>query len=148
MVTLPPDMDGLNGERAGWARAALEAFVAKTGVDLEDALGDLLADLMHLSDREPFDFAAALERARDHYTAETGSASYDRAAFPALPSRAILRNPTIITIQIHRGLITDVSDLPEGFELRVEDYDMDDEAHPQWDAEKGCIVTVYEGGII
>jgi hypothetical protein len=75
-TTLPPDIDGTNGNRAQWAKAALEAFLAQTGVEYEDALGDLLGDLMHLSDREPFDFEAALERARGHYAAETGSAPY------------------------------------------------------------------------
>ena len=103
---------------------------------------------MHLSDREPFDFQAALERARDHYAAETSNASSDGDAFPTLPPRTVLRDPTNITIQIHRGLITDVSGLPSGYALHVEDYDMDDEAHPQWDAEKECIVTVYEGGSV
>lgn len=45
-------------------------------VDYEDALGDLLSDLMHLSDREPFDFEAALAHAHGHYAAETGAAPY------------------------------------------------------------------------
>jgi hypothetical protein len=76
MNTLPPDIDGKNGDRAKWAYAALQAFRAQTGVDYEDALGDLLGDLMHLADREPFDFEAALERARGHYAAETGAAPY------------------------------------------------------------------------
>jgi hypothetical protein len=76
MTTLAPDIDGKNGDRAQWAEAALQAFMKKTGVDYEDALGDLRGDLMHLADREPFDFVAALERARGHYAAETGSAPY------------------------------------------------------------------------
>ena len=42
-----------------------------TGTDYEDALGDLLCDLMHWSDRSNFDFEAALSRARMHYEAET-----------------------------------------------------------------------------
>jgi hypothetical protein len=67
------DTDGMNGDRAQWAKAALLAFITETGADYADALGDLLCDLMHLSDREPFDFDAALERARDHYAVETGS---------------------------------------------------------------------------
>jgi hypothetical protein len=52
------------------------SFLKQTGVDYEDALGDLLGDLMHLADREPFDFEPALGRARGHYAAETGSAPY------------------------------------------------------------------------
>lgn len=72
----PIDIDGQNEERARRARAALQTFMQQTGVDYEDALGDLLCHLLHLSDREPFDFEAALERARSHYAAETGNATY------------------------------------------------------------------------
>jgi hypothetical protein len=75
-IPLPPDVDGMNGDRAQWGKAALDAFMAQTGVEYEDALGDLLCDLLHLSDREPFDFETALDRARDHYAAETGGALY------------------------------------------------------------------------
>jgi hypothetical protein len=70
-LKLPPDPDGQNDDRAAWAKAALLAFMAQTGADLEDSLCDLLCDLMHLSDRVPFDFEAALQHARDHYLAET-----------------------------------------------------------------------------
>lgn len=70
----PRDIDGQNEDRARWAKAALKAFMDQTGVDYEDALGDLLCDLMHLADREPFDFQAALDRACGHYAAETGAA--------------------------------------------------------------------------
>jgi hypothetical protein len=73
---LPPDTDGMNGNRSQWAKAALQAFMSETGVEYEDALCDLLCDLMHLSDRAPFDFEDALERARAHYAAETGAAPY------------------------------------------------------------------------
>lgn len=73
-IPLPPDIDGMNKDRAQWARVALQAFVDHTGVDYEDALGDLLCDLMHMSDRGPFDFEEALDRARGHYAAETGAA--------------------------------------------------------------------------
>jgi hypothetical protein len=69
--TLPPDPENMNGDRAKWARAALRTFRKATGADVEEALGDLLADLMHWSDRNSFDFDAALERARTHYEAET-----------------------------------------------------------------------------
>jgi hypothetical protein len=72
-ASLPPDVDELNHKRAQWAKTAVQAFIAQTGVDYEDALGDLLCDLMHLSDREPFDFEAALDRARGHYAAETAT---------------------------------------------------------------------------
>ncbi len=72
---LPPDPDGLNNDRSAWAASALAVFMQITGTDQEDALGDLLADLMHLADRSLYDFDAALERARLHYDAETGGES-------------------------------------------------------------------------
>ena len=68
---LPPDPENMNGDRAKWAQAALRAFRKATGADEEEALGDLLTDLMHWSDRSNFDFEAALDRARMHYEAET-----------------------------------------------------------------------------
>jgi hypothetical protein len=68
---LPPDADGMNGSRARWASAALSAFMKETGADQEDALGDLLADLMHWADRNNYDFNAALDHARWHYETET-----------------------------------------------------------------------------
>jgi hypothetical protein len=68
---LPPDPENMNDDRAKWAQAALRAFRKATGADEEEALGDLLSDLMHWSDRNNFDFEAALDRARMHYDAET-----------------------------------------------------------------------------
>lgn len=49
---LPPDAEGMNDVRATWAKQALLQFVINTGTDWADALGDLLADLMHLCDRD------------------------------------------------------------------------------------------------
>ena len=69
--TLPPDPEGKNDDRAEWAGDALGLFRRMTGADHEDALGDLLCDLMHWSDRANFDFEAALFRAQGHYQAET-----------------------------------------------------------------------------
>lgn len=60
----------MNTKRAAWANAALWTFIEQTGTDREDALGDLLCDLMHWADHSDFDFTAALDRARDHYQAE------------------------------------------------------------------------------
>jgi len=68
---LPPDPEKMNGDRTEWAAAALRQFQCATGCDYEDSLGDLLSDLMHWSDRNNFDFEAALCRARGHYEAET-----------------------------------------------------------------------------
>ena len=68
---LPPDPDGMNDDRSAWAGSALALFMQVTGTEEEDALGDLLADLMHWADRNEYDFDTALERARGHYHAET-----------------------------------------------------------------------------
>ena len=70
-VGLPPDPDNKNDSRAAWAGAALSTFMKETGTDQEDALGDLLADLMHWADRRNFDFDLALDRAHGHYLEET-----------------------------------------------------------------------------
>jgi len=59
-----------NGERAGWARTAIDAFMAETGTDEEDALCDLLCDLMRLADFEGWDFENERRRSLVHYDAE------------------------------------------------------------------------------
>ena len=68
---LPYDPDGMNDQRAAWAGLAIRTFRWTTGSDLEEALADLLADLMHWSDRSGIPFEASLELARFHYDAET-----------------------------------------------------------------------------
>jgi hypothetical protein len=68
---LPPDPENMNADRASWAGNALTTFMRETGADEEDALGDLLTDLMHWCDRNNYDFDLALDRARGHYEAET-----------------------------------------------------------------------------
>jgi hypothetical protein len=70
-TNLPRDPENRNHERAQWAEAAVNAFRRQTGTDIEDALPDLLCDLMHLADRKARDFNAALVRAQEHYEAET-----------------------------------------------------------------------------
>lgn len=69
--SLPPDPEGMNDRRAGWAAEGLTTFRSATGVDEPDAVCDLLTDLMHWCDRHGQDFDSELERARDHYDAET-----------------------------------------------------------------------------
>jgi len=68
---LPPNPTAMNEWRSTIAGLAIASFMAATGSDLEDALPDLLADLMHWSDRQGCDFDAMLERAKFHYEAET-----------------------------------------------------------------------------
>lgn len=77
--TTPPDPDGINNERAEWARFALDAFMQRTGTDPQDSISDLLCDLMHFCDRTRFEddpdvpptFAEELERAQRNYRGET-----------------------------------------------------------------------------
>lgn len=68
---LPPDPEGMNDKRSAWAGLAIATFQQATGTDDEDALGDLLTDLMHWADRNNYDFDAALLRAQNHYADET-----------------------------------------------------------------------------
>lgn len=70
---LPPDPGGMNDLRAAWAGESLRTFIDETGGDEEDALADLLGDLMHWCDRNNHDFDAALDRARFHYDVETAT---------------------------------------------------------------------------
>ena len=84
-IQLPPDPEGMNNRRAAWAGQAIHQFVLATGTDLEDALSDLLADLMHWSDRRQVPFDRELARGRDHYEAETLGEKDARAeALPAI----------------------------------------------------------------
>ncbi len=68
---LPPDPEERNESRARSAGAALEVFHQQTGADLEDAVSDLLANLMHWCDRAGQDFQDELCRAELHYSEET-----------------------------------------------------------------------------
>ena len=70
-VTLPPDPEGMNDDRAEWANAAIKEFMRVCRTDEEDAPGDLIADIMHWCDRKGIDPIATLERAKSHYQEET-----------------------------------------------------------------------------
>jgi len=68
---LPPDPEELNDERAAWAQHCVIEFIGQTGVDdLDCAVGDLLADIMHLCDRIGVKFDEQLSNAKDHYAEE------------------------------------------------------------------------------
>jgi hypothetical protein len=71
VTSMPPDPDEKNMERAEWAHRAILAFESATGTDREDALADLLGDLMHWSNVYGQDFDRELDRARRHYASET-----------------------------------------------------------------------------
>lgn len=69
---VPPDPDGMNNQRAMWAGAAIDTLMAETNCSHgEEALGDLLCDLMHWADRNKLDFDDMLRRAQNNYEAET-----------------------------------------------------------------------------
>lgn len=70
---LPLDPERTNDQRADWADAVLWQFQRLTGADTEDAVSDLLADLLHWCDRHGQDFDSELRRARNHYNSETNS---------------------------------------------------------------------------
>lgn len=67
-----------NADRADWAYSALEAFAKRTRQDTSGDLKhaqytvvtDLLADLMHLCDRDGIDFETCLIGGRGHYEEE------------------------------------------------------------------------------
>ena len=70
---LPADPEGQNDDRAEWAEHAVIEFIGQTGVDeVHSAIGDLLANLMHLCDRlKHIEFDEMLRMARCHYEEET-----------------------------------------------------------------------------
>lgn len=67
----PSDTDGLNNEHTKAGRDVVDRYIKRTGVDKEDALCDLLCDLLHYADQYGYDFAHELRRACDHFEAET-----------------------------------------------------------------------------
>ena len=53
-----------NADRANWALAALSGFVAETRVDTaREAIGDLIADLLHLGRGRGYDTLSLIDRA-------------------------------------------------------------------------------------
>lgn len=70
--TRPRQGEPSNADRALWAAAAVEESCCQTGTDPQDALCDLLADLLHWCDRSDQDFLTELRRALHHYEVEAG----------------------------------------------------------------------------
>lgn len=75
-----PDPEGLNDERASWARQALDVFKRATGCEEEGAVGDLLCNLMHFCDRAGVDFLSEMGRAVQHYEQETSNDAAGQSA--------------------------------------------------------------------
>ena len=63
-----------NEDRANWADSAICAFALDVGQDpefeIEEIIGDLLADLMHYCNQKGLNFDELLSRGRDHYECE------------------------------------------------------------------------------
>lgn len=69
---LPEDPAADTERRADWGRELLDQYMALTGTDEAAALGDLLADLRHLADREGYDYELADARAESYHAEEIG----------------------------------------------------------------------------
>jgi hypothetical protein len=86
---------------------------------------------------------AAIDGTTDQFEPET--AAFSKAASAAERLVGDSSEPQNIVLTIRYGLIDEVTGIPAGYELRVEDYDGDDASHPAWNAEKECFVTVFDG---
>lgn len=69
---LPEDPAADTERRADRGRELLDRYMALTGTDEDAALGDLLADLRHLADRDNYDYELADARAESYHAEETG----------------------------------------------------------------------------
>lgn len=70
LETVEQDPMSMNAQRAAWAHAAVMTFIEQTRSDYQDAVADLLCDLMHLCDRDGMIFADELARAANHHAEE------------------------------------------------------------------------------
>ena len=68
---LPEDPAADIERRADRGRELLGRYMAVTGADDDAALGDLLADLRHLADRDGYDYGLADARAESYHADET-----------------------------------------------------------------------------
>ncbi|HVX09908.1 MAG TPA: hypothetical protein VHC22_01785 [Pirellulales bacterium] len=87
-----------NADRAGWAKDALAVFTARTFSgdhpdamdrgDLECAIGDLIADLLHFAVQQRFDAGSIMRTACEHFDAELVDASRNAPLpFPSTSKR-------------------------------------------------------------
>lgn len=63
-------MSPTNDDRADWAEMALKTFRAHTGAEDEEAIADLVCDLLHLAARRGQDVDTVLFRAKYNFDAE------------------------------------------------------------------------------
>lgn len=67
---LPEDPAVDTERRADRGRELLDRYMALTGTDEDAALGDLLADLRHMADRDNYDYGLADARAESYHAEE------------------------------------------------------------------------------
>jgi len=74
-MSLPPDPDGQNDDRASWAQAAIDRHGEATGAtaagDGDCNVFDLMCNLIHWCDRNDISFKELVKDARDMYKEET-----------------------------------------------------------------------------
>jgi hypothetical protein len=110
------------------ADVALKAFSAHTGSEGEEAVVDLLADLMHWCDKDPqVTFEKALTSAQNHYDAEVGEVDesvqiQEGTARATLKKYEALKTKPMWTKQEILGVAHRLSDLARGWK-----QDMDEE---------------------
>ena len=68
---LPEDPAADTERRADRGRELLGRYMAATGTDEDAALGDLLADLRHMADRDNYDYELADARGESYHADET-----------------------------------------------------------------------------
>jgi hypothetical protein len=94
------------------------------------------------------DIISAIDGTTDQFEPETAALSSATSEAQRLLSESENGRPEsskTIALRIEGGLVADVTGIPAGYELRVEDYDVQDPGDDSWDAEKECAVTDYGG---
>ncbi len=76
-----------NDSRAEWASHALDTFQRITRTDREDAVSDLLGNLMHYCHLNGLDFLVELNRGAGHFQAEIEIEASEEAGEEADPSK-------------------------------------------------------------
>jgi hypothetical protein len=109
-----------NLDRAEWAAAALRHFQCSTGTEYDDALTDLLCDLVHWSDREDIDFQNALDTARMHYEAECEESDHPTDCKPTVRPRNVPKTMTIAETAIYANLSALAEQLAQAAKLSTE----------------------------
>jgi hypothetical protein len=112
-----------NLDRAEWAAASLRHFQCITGTEYEDALPDLLCDLMHWSERENVNFDEAIDTAHMHYEVEREDGSGEenlKDCKATVRSKNAAKAMTIAETAIYANLSALAEQLAEAAKLSTE----------------------------